>query len=160
MEDMPVIYSPHYGSPVLAWWWRALAGAISLVCLAVLVLASQLTPAAGGTGTHEQIGLNACQFHLRTGIPCPSCGMTTSFAYFAHGQLAASFYIQPMGMVLAVLTAVAFWAGLYIAITGRRAHRILRFVRGQVLLWTLVALAVAAWGWKIFIQLNGWDGWA
>jgi hypothetical protein len=23
----------------------------------------------------------------------------------------------------------------------------------------LMGFAIAAWGWKIFIHLNGWDGW-
>lgn len=159
MPSVPAIYSPRFESPVLGWQGRALAGLVSLACLAVLVLASQLVPNANGTGTHEQIGLNPCQFHLRTGIPCPSCGMTTSFAYFAHGRLAASVFTQPMGAVLAVLAAVVFWGGAYITVTGRPAYRIVRFIRGNLLLWTLVALTVAAWGWKILIQLNGWDGW-
>src|SRR5437879_1484985 len=30
--------------------------------------------------THRQLGLPECAFKVMTGKPCPSCGMTTSFA--------------------------------------------------------------------------------
>jgi hypothetical protein len=85
--------------------------------------------------------------------------MTTSFAWFARGNLAASFYVQPMGMVLAVLTAAGFWVALYIGLSGKPALRLLRVVPARYYLVPLFALAVAAWGWKMFIVLRGIDGW-
>lgn len=157
-QTVPTIYSPQYGSPRVGWYGRLIAAAIALACGAMLGLASQLTPSPGGTGTHEQIGLNPCQFHLRTGIPCPSCGMTTSVAYFAQGRLLSSLYVQPMGAAVAAIAVMAVWAGGYIALTGRAAHRIGRFIPGTMILWGLIILAVAAWAWKIFIQLRGSDG--
>jgi len=87
--------------------------------------------------------------------------MTTSFAWFARGNLAASFYIQPMGMVLATLTAATFWIAMYIALTGKPLHRMLRFLPqpARTVVIPLLAFAILAWGWKIFIHLNGMDGW-
>jgi hypothetical protein len=85
--------------------------------------------------------------------------MTTSFAWFARGNLAASFYIQPMGCVLAILCAAGFWIGLYIAMTGRPAHRLLKRFNQTPLLIGLALFGLAAWGWKIFIHLHGLDGW-
>lgn len=158
-SKIPIIYSPQFGAPHIGWYGRVVAAAAALACLAVLTLASQLTPSAGGTGTHEQIGLNPCQWQLRTGVPCLSCGMTTSFAHFSQGRLLSGLYTQPMGFVLAVLTAMAVWSGGYIAITGRPAHRIAYFLPGGAILWSLAGLALLAWGWKILIQLQGWDGW-
>ena len=85
-------------------------------CLAILLLAAYLRPSPSGMGTHQQgLGLPACNFLRTTGLPCPSCGMTTSFAWFAKGNLLASAYVQPMGTILALLAAACVWGGFYIA---------------------------------------------
>jgi hypothetical protein len=105
------------------------------------------------------MGLEPCQFEFRTGVPCITCGMTTSFAHFARGQLLASFYVQPMGMVLALTTAVIFWTALYIALTGRPVHRITRFIPMKAWLLPLFTLTILAWMWKIWIHLTNRDGW-
>lgn len=62
-----------------------LLGGVGL--LALLVTARWLTPDARGLGTHEQLGLPPCGFYLWYGLPCPSCGMTTSWAWLARGEL-------------------------------------------------------------------------
>lgn len=85
--------------------------------------------------------------------------MTTSFSHFVRGNLAASFYVQPMGMVLASLTTLTFWAGLYIAITGKPIYRLFHFLRPRYYLIPFFALFVLAWAWKIWIHLTGRDGW-
>lgn len=157
--SVPLIYSPREERVRLTWIGRATALVISLGCLAVLVTAATLKPSPDGLGTHRELGLDRCAFEARTGIPCPSCGMTTSFSWFVRGNVAASLYVQPMGTVLAVLTAAIFWAGLYIAISGRAAHRLLRFVPGRYYVVPLLTWAMVAWVWKIFIHLHGIDGW-
>src|SRR5438552_8317037 len=80
--------------------------------LAVLIMAVRLPPNPDGVGTHQAMGFQKCEFMYRTGLPCPSCGMTTSFAWFVCGNWIASFYVQPMGFVLALLTGAVFWASL------------------------------------------------
>lgn len=140
-------------------WARLLALAVALGCLAVLVRAATLPPSPTGVGTHTAMGLLPCNFQVRTGLPCPSCGMTTSFAHFARGNLAASFYTQPMGMVVALAAACSVWAGLYVAATGRPVYRLLRLLPGRYYFIPLMTFAILAWGWKILIQLNKWDGW-
>ena len=110
-------------------------------------------------GSHTELGLQPCAFYERTGIPCISCGMTTSFAWFARGNLLASFYIQPMGCVLAILVVGLFWTCLYTALTGRPAHKLLSFMRTRYYVIPLIAFALLAWGWKIFIHTRGLDGW-
>lgn len=154
---VPTIYSPRYGSAKVPRTARLLAALVAIGCLSVLVTASQLTPSPAGAGTHTALGLQRCQFLVNTGIPCMSCGMTTSFAHFAHGQILASLFVQPFGTVLAVLCCMAFWAAAYIAVTGRAAHRVLRFVHTPPILWTLLAVGLAAWGWKILIHVRGWE---
>ena len=37
-------------------------------------------------GTHTQLGMLPCNFVILTGRPCPSCGMTTSFALLVRGE--------------------------------------------------------------------------
>ena len=138
---------------------RLAALVVSMTCLAPLVLAAMLTPSPTGTGTHTEIGLSQCQFMARTGLPCPSCGMTTSWTWFVRGNLMASLYVQPMGTVLAVLAVCCFWAGGYAAATGRPVYRLLNLVPGRYYFVPLLMFAIAAWGWKIGIHLTGRDGW-
>lgn len=138
---------------------RLLSLAIAAACLSVLVLARLLPPSETGVGSHRALGLQSCQFLETTGLPCPSCGMTTSFSWFARGNLLASMYVQPMGALLAAVAACCVWGGAYVAFTGRPVFRLLRLLPGRYYLLPLLTVAVVGWGWKILIQLNGLDGW-
>ncbi len=143
-------------------WGRLLSLGIAGGCLTLLLLAALLTPNPAGTGTHTGLTilrLRPCNFLYTTGIPCPSCGMTTSFAHFVRGRFLASLYLQPMGFVLAGLCAVFFWVAAYEVVTGRPAHRIFRQIPYNYWLIPLLGFAVAAWAWKIFIHARGLDGW-
>jgi hypothetical protein len=125
----------------------------------MLIVGALLRPDASGTGTHAALGLQPCQFLRRTGTPCPSCGMTTSVTLLVHGHPLLSLWVQPMGTIIGLAAAVIFWIGLYIALTGRPAHRLARIVPIGYYLLPLMFLAIAAWGWKIFIHWQGLDGW-
>ncbi|CAN5567563.1 hypothetical protein BH10PLA1_BH10PLA1_09750 [soil metagenome] len=85
--------------------------------------------------------------------------MTTSFAWFVRGNFLASFYVQPMGFVLAVAAAMTIWGALYIAVSGRPVYVLLDFIPLRYTLLPALLFGVAAWGWKIFIHLHGIDGW-
>ena len=87
------IYSGNTGRSWLSLPARMLALSIAVGCLAVLVIAASLPPSRRGFSTHTQLGLQPCQFLSRTGIPCGGCGMTTSFAWFVRGNIAASLYV-------------------------------------------------------------------
>ena len=132
---------------------------VAAAMFGVLAIAVSLKPSRSGVGTHQGLGFQGCDFLTRTGLPCPSCGMTTSFAWFVRGNWIASFYVQPMGFVLAIMTGTVFWAALYIALTGRPIQRLLRQLNGAWLIAALMGFGIAAWGWKIFIHLRGIDGW-
>ena len=138
---------------------RAIALIVSLACLAVLVIATILQPSPTGVGTHAEMGFSSCGFLDRTGLPCPTCGMTTSYSWFVRGNLLASLYVQPMGMVGAMLTVAGFWIGLYIAVSGKPALRLLSHVPYRYYLIPLLTLAVASWGWKMFLEIQHIDGW-
>lgn len=159
VPDAPAIFSPRQEIVVLGWRGRLVALAVGAGCLAVLVLAAWLKPDPSGMSTHLQLGLQPCGFYQAFGIPCPSCGMTTSFAWFARGNIPASLYVQPMGTVLAVLTVLGMWTGLYMAATGTAVHRLLGRVPPRYYVVPLLAAAIIAWAWKIFIHTRGIDGW-
>jgi hypothetical protein len=156
---VPLIFSPLVKRCRVSLPGRLFASVISLLCLALLITAALLQPSPTGLGTHTALGLAPCAFQQQFGIPCPSCGMTTSWAWFARGNIVASLWIQPMGTLLAFLTAFTFWGGIYVAVTGRGAHQLLRYVPSGYIVWSLVAAALLAWLWKIFIQLDHLDGW-
>lgn len=75
---------------------------------AVLAVAHFLHPSANGMGTHVQLGLPPCRFLALTGLPCPSCGLTTSFAFAAHLQFRQALVASPFGLLLffAVVLAI------------------------------------------------------
>ena len=160
VSSVPAIYSPHIDVPRLSFTHRAMAAFIGAAALVPLCIAARLIPSPTGIGTHTQIpGLQQCWFEARTGIPCPSCGMTTSFAYFARGNIVASFYVQPMGCVLAMLSVMVFWSGLYLAFSGRAVHRLMHQLPVKWMGFFLVWFGLAAWAWKIFIHVSHRDGW-
>ena len=146
---VPPIYIGMHFPPRMSVGGRLLAVLVSAAALGVLLIAAWLKPDPRGFGTHEALGLQPCGFLQRTGIPCAGCGMTTSFADAVRGHVVASFIAQPFGLVLCLMTAIAFWSALYVAITGRPAYRLLSLVppRAHLIAWP--AMALAAWVWKI-----------
>ena len=160
-EALPIIYTPRRTSgPSLGLASRMLALSVALTCLTVLIVAALATPNPSGVGTHASaLRLQPCHFLASTGLPCPGCGMTTSFAWFARGNVAASVFVQPMGTALAVLAAATVWVGLYMAVTGRPVYRLFRIVPARYYLVPLFTLGLLAWGWKVLLRLNHWDGW-
>lgn len=97
---------------------RLIAGVLFAASMGLLLLSLWLHPSDGGVGTHEQLGLPACGLLEATGVPCATCGMTTSFSLAAHGRLIASFINQPGGAVLAILTSMVAVASGFTLLTG------------------------------------------
>ena len=157
--SVPIIFSPSIEPQRLSIPARGMVFALALLLMGVLILAHSLRPSPSGVETHMQMGFQRCEFLARTHLPCPTCGMTTSFSYFAHGNLIASFFVQPMGFLLALAFGAGFWACLFMAITAAPLHNLLRQVRMVRFIVLVMGFAIDAWGWKILIHLNGWDGW-
>jgi hypothetical protein len=97
---------------------RVLTIALAVAITTVFCIAARLSPDERGFGTHEQLGLPACQFRTLTGWNCPHCGMTTSFSHFVRGQWVRAFRVNASGLVLALISvSVAIW-GLTVGLTG------------------------------------------
>ncbi len=79
-------------------------------------------------GTHRQLGMPPCNFVTLFGKPCPSCGMTTSFALLVRGDLRGSLQANWVGTLLACSWAAALLWALLSAAAGRmllvRPHQV------------------------------------
>lgn len=119
--------------------------------------AGETLPAGQGRtlGTHRQLGLPPCQFLVMSGLPCPSCGMTTSFALLMRGDLAGSWRANGVGTLMALYGVTAIPLALYGALAGR-----LPVVR-SVERWALASvglflpLLMARWLWVVAWKLCG-----
>ncbi|HAU37047.1 MAG TPA: hypothetical protein DCX07_04950 [Phycisphaerales bacterium] len=121
--------------------------AVATACGALLAAAWSLSPQAGGTGTHVQMGLPGCSFLARTGYPCPSCGLTTSVSAAAHGQWDLSLSAQPFGLVLFVAAVGGALLGAAQAVTGRAMFR--RLKPSWRWVWTGGLAMFTGWGVKL-----------
>lgn len=121
--------------------------------LFVLLIARHLQPNASGFGTHTQLGLPACLFLKWTGLPCPTCGLTTSFSLLAHGALRAGVACHPVGALLFTLTCLSVPLGvgalladvsLGRALSHLQAPRVCVALAGALLFQWFLSLARAA----------------
>lgn len=122
---------------------------LAIAAWGLLAVAFSLEPSTDGLGTHQQLGLRACTFYQTTGLPCPSCGMTTAFALMAHGHLAAAFVAQPFGVVFFGLVAAAALGLTVSLVRGRSLLPKLYHQRAPWVIYGLVLLALAGWLFKI-----------
>ncbi len=125
--------------------WSMVGLALTLGVL--FVVAGVLKPSPEGFGTHTQLGLPPCHFALLTGHRCPSCGMTTAFAWFVRGRFARSWGSNPAGLLLAsACAALAPWLLAGAALGKTPGFRSLE----QPLLGVVVAtVAVSLVSWTI-----------
>ena len=98
---------------------RYLAALLGAGLLCPLLVSFFLQPDARGHGTHQQLGLPPCTFEVLFGLPCPSCGSTTAFAYAVRGRLTEALRANVGGTILAGLFAVAGPWLLWSAARGR-----------------------------------------
>jgi hypothetical protein len=130
---------------------RLIAAALAAPCWAVLGTAAALSPREAGHGTHVQLFGQSCSFLARTGYPCPSCGMTTSFAAMAHGRVVLAWRAHPFGVALFAAVLGAAVAATHCVVRGDPWPRRLR----PKAWWVVAALLgwLAGWGAKIAIGM-------
>lgn len=97
--------------------------------LAVMITAASLSADSRGHSTHTQLGLPPCGFLELTKLPCPGCGLTTSFTNMIHGDFVEATRANPFGVLLFLVSfftipvaAVGFVKGLPVVDTLDRLH--------------------------------------
>ncbi len=136
-------------------WVRVLLVSIGLGWLAVFGIAAWLSPYQDGepmrNEVHRQMGLPPCNFKMLTGLPCPSCGMTTSFALLVHGDLLNSLRANWVGTLLALIgmayipwSLISIWRGRWLGVRTVEPW-IIRIVFAWVALMLLRWAAMLAW---------------
>lgn len=129
--------------------------ALFLGCIWLVATAWSIEPDTRGHGTHEQLGLEPCGYLRRTGEPCPSCGMTTSFAHTVRFQVLNGLRANPAGTVLCILVMlfplhlIGCWR------RGEPPESILRPPRAAFLIVGLAVLIAASWWYKIRAMSGG-----
>ncbi len=129
---------------------RALLSVLSLGLIAGFCLAATLQPDPRGYGTHRQLGLPPCTLRLLFGIPCPTCGMTTSFASLMRAEFSQAFRANPAGLLLGLACAVLVpWS--WLSVFYGRLCWIQRPVSATVwVLGSISIVAVVQWLVRIF----------
>ena len=127
-------------------------GVLIVAATALLAVARSLHPAERGFGTHQQLGLPPCIFLQLTGIPCPSCGLTTSFAHAAHLHWLASFTTQPFGFVAFLLTVLSIPCVGYLIYRRIAWERVLHAPQSNRIMYALLALYLLSWVYKIIVM--------
>lgn len=130
---------------------RFVAALFAALLLAVLIVASRLTPSTDGHGTHTQLGLPACGWYMMTGHACPTCGMTTAFAHMTDGRVWTAFVTQPIGALLAIAASVAFWGCLHVTVFGSRLGAMVVRAMTPTALWVVGGIGLAAWVYKMIV---------
>lgn len=118
----------------------------------ILIIAHRLIPSPRGFGTHEQLGLPPCIFLQLTGIPCPSCGLTTSFAHAAHLHWLASFTTQPFGFVAFWLTLLSIPCACYLIYRRVAWERVLYAPATNRAMYALLVFYLLSWVYKIIVM--------
>jgi hypothetical protein len=137
-------YGRHYG-----WVDRGVAAAMMAGATGVLGVARRLKPSPSGYGTHTQLGLPPCWFLRVTHYPCPSCGLTTSFAWAAHFEFWKAFLASPFGLLL--FFATIGMIPLSVMLLGRRIsyRRITESAAFPRAVYAATGLYLMSWVFKV-----------
>lgn len=140
-------------SPLLTPLIRCLLALWGLFLLAGFSLAWHLEPSPRGHGTHQQLGFPPCSIQFLFGVPCPGCGMTTSFAWYVRGNWIKAWQANPAGLYLAILcTGLIPWA--WIAVWRGSGWGFREWERNALLaLLPLVLLGGGHWCIRLFYSL-------
>ena len=119
--------------------------------------------ACRGAGTHGQLAgvplagrlAKPCSLPAEYGLPCPTCGMTTTFALWMDGRPIAALVCQPFGFVLALGTSVGALYCLVGVSSGYSLKLNLSWLRWKVVAVAVLGGGLVAWLYKIVVWRIG-----
>jgi hypothetical protein len=144
---------PHPGLEKSSTSEKLIQLAIHAGCVSSLVVGWWLQPNPAGVGTHTSLGFPPCGFYAVTGVPCPTCGVTTAFVLGAHLQLVQSFFVQPFGFLVFVAVCATALTVILFLLTGRSVFKLKLKVNAYKIAISLIAFVVVSWGYKITLTL-------
>lgn len=128
---------------------RAVGAALVTGSVVLLLIAARLEPNRAGLGTHHQLGLPPCTIRVVFGIRCPSCGMTTSWAYLMNGDLVLAAQANLGGLLLGAMTIGSFAVTLPMAVHGRMPRD--RVIKNATIgLSAIVVVSLTEWLWRLW----------
>jgi hypothetical protein len=144
--------------PPLRWWVRGGLIGVALGLCGIFAIALWLHP-YGDDGapllieTHRQLGLPPCTFYMWTNLPCPSCGMTSSFSLLMHGDVWNSLRANAVGTLFAAVCLASIPWSLASAMFGRFVFfRSLERALTRAVVF-FFALALIRWGIVVAARL-------
>ncbi|MBC8289788.1 MAG: DUF2752 domain-containing protein, partial [Planctomycetes bacterium] len=94
-------------------------------------------------------GLAPCSFEFLTSLPCPSCGMTTSFSHFVRGQWPRALRASTTAFVLALVSAAMIpWC-----LASLRKKHLFKVDRPDIALLTILGLLYLVAGVEWVVRL-------
>ena len=121
LEDEPLPVS--VVRPPLHVWVRIGLVVIALGLVGLFTIALILDPYKDGKvwtqETHTQLGFPPCTFKVVTRVPCPSCGMSTSFALLIRGDVWNSLQANAAGTLLATICLLCVPWAVVSSVRGR-----------------------------------------
>jgi hypothetical protein len=152
-EPAPLV-SPALSTRVRLGVFGVVTGLIVLFAVAAWLNPYEPDGRPRAMGTHKQLGLPECNFVRLTGLPCPSCGMTTSFALLMHGDLGNSLRANPVGTLLAVCLLAAIPWSVAGAVRGRWLW--IRTLEPVLLKGVIVLTTLAVARWVVMLAMRRW----
>ncbi len=132
--------------------YRAVNTLLLIGAVAILALAAWLEPDSTGFGTHTQLGFAECVIMDRLSMPCPMCGMTTTFALMADLRPLQAIKNQPFGFILFLSTVgIAVVSAVEIAKPRSLWPKLSRLTHGLEVkvVGTFFISMMIAWAYKV-----------
>ncbi len=130
---------------------RLCGAAVATICAGVFAAAAMMSPSRAGFGTHQQLGMPPCSFLVKTGYPCPTCGLTTSLSAGVRGKILQSLGAHPFGLILLVSAGIFGAIGAVQAFSSRSVIRRL----GPWTTWAVIMAVglLGGWAWNLLYGL-------
>jgi hypothetical protein len=155
--------------PYMSLWVRGALLCVAAFLTVIFGIAIYLNPyytdesgrvVARRDSTHTGLGLPKCTFYQQTGIKCPSCGMTSSFALLIRGDVWHSVQANFAGTILATFclllipwSLVSLWRQKLLFV--RSFEMVMTICVGAFMALMLLRWAVVA-GLKYFYGIEVW----